>query len=266
MCFNTFFFFFFSLVSCFICSLLSPPFCVFSVCVSEALMFPKDISPSSVSRKVVALWNATWKRWLGLQTHGSKSCRPCRRSGPQLRTSATYTSKLTSSCLEQRRFSLCVRIHRHSNPTAGGGGGSFTAVSQLVLCLFLPSKTLVEKKKKKNPAPEVWSSMQLIYYPRRCNTTGIQETVNVLMAFRLTAFQFSSPYARACFSSCPPFICPSTVRKTAALKGNYFIPKHGCYSDCGAVFLNVYRESDHRCALREWRRVTDSASKLLLFV
>lgn len=190
-----------------------------------------------------------------------QSCRPCRSSGPQLRTSEAYGSKLTSSCLEQRRFSLCVRIHRHSNPTAGGGGG-LHGRSQLVLCLFLPSNTC----RKNKTAPEVWSSMQLIYYPRRCNTTGIQETANVLMAFRLTAFQFSSPYAKACFSSCPPFICPSTVRKTAALKGNYFIPKHGRYSDCGAVFLNVYRESDHRCALREWRRVTDSASKLLLLV
>lgn len=129
-----------------------PPFCVFSVCVSEALMFPKDISPSSVSRKVVALWNATWKRWLGLQTHGSKSCRPCRRSGPQLRTSATYTSKLTSSRLEQRRFSLCVRIHRHGNPTAGGVGGElhgrFTAGS-----VSLPSvqNTCRKKTTKKTP-------------------------------------------------------------------------------------------------------------------
>lgn len=39
-------------------------------------MFPKDISPSSVSRKVVALRNVTWKCWLGLQTRGSKVVAP----------------------------------------------------------------------------------------------------------------------------------------------------------------------------------------------
>lgn len=72
-----------------------------------------------------------------------QSCRPCRSSGTQLWTSEAYRSKLTSSCLEQRRFSLCVRIHRHSNPTAGGGG--FTAVhSWFCVSSFRP--TLVEKK------------------------------------------------------------------------------------------------------------------------
>lgn len=92
--------------------------CVFSVCVSDALMFPKDISPSARVPQSCGFVNVACKCWLGYRRIGPKLSPPCWRSGPQLSTSETYTSKLTSSCSEQRRFSLCVRIHRRSNPTA----------------------------------------------------------------------------------------------------------------------------------------------------
>lgn len=169
--------------------------CVFSVCVSEASMFPKDISLSPSVPESGGFVNLAWKCWLGYSRMVPKLWPLCWRSGPQLPTSETYASKLTSSCLEQCRFRLCVRIHRHSNPTAAG---SITAVHSWFCVLILLTLPSVQ-----NP-PEVWRSMQLIYCSRRCNMTGIQETVSVLMAFRLTAFQFSSLDAKACFSSCPP--------------------------------------------------------------
>lgn len=122
--------------------------------------------------------------------------------------------------------------------------------------------------------PKVWRSMQLIYYPYKCNTTDIQDTPHMKMAhFTLWLTWLLSVIIHnieICFLTDPLIFGSLIVRKIAALKGNYFIPKCGCYNDCrnslSLYIYCIYIKNDHRCALCEWKRVTDSATQLLFYM
>lgn len=163
-------------------------FLVVSVLSSEALMFPKDISVLFVpqSRHLV---NTTWKCPLGSEFQ----CCARRSWGDNVGEIQTYLI-----LLEQCRFSLCTEVHgQPTHPHRGGGshGVSWPFTAGSVSSSFNSSVQHLEN------TPEVWRSMQLIYYPCKCNTTDIQETTDILMMYHLTwTFTLTTPNIKVLFS------------------------------------------------------------------
>lgn len=154
---------------------------VVSVLSSEALMFP-DISVLFVPQS-----RHLWTRRGNVRLVQSSSVVPGAVGGDNVGEIQTYLI-----LLEQCRFSLCTEVHGQPTHPRGGGGSHgvswpFTAGS--VSSSFNSSVQHLEN------APEVWRSMQLIYYPYKCNTTDIQETADILMMHHLT-WTFTLTYTK----------------------------------------------------------------------
>lgn len=130
---------------------------------------------------------------------------------------------------EKCRFSLCTRFT---------GNNQLQEVSWLFTAGTVSTSFNSSVQCSEN-TPKVWRSMQLIYYPNKCNTADIQETPYISwqwitsqydFIFYLTKLFFHFTYVEIFFFFLTDtFIFGSLiVSKIAALKGNYFIPKCCC--------------------------------------
>lgn len=127
---------------------------------------------------------------------------------------------------ERCRFSLCTRFT---------GNNRLHEVSWLFTAGTVSTSFNSSVQCSEN-TPKVWWSMQLIYYPYKCNTTDIQETPHITTMDHLTirrhvlAFNIFILHTLrfVCFLTDTFIVGSLVVGKIAALKGNYFIPKCGC--------------------------------------
>lgn len=144
-----------------------------------------------------------------------------RAVGIGVKSNLCWKPLLTSSCRSDVD-SVCVRCSQAITNYSRSHGWS-----QLVLCphpLTFPSNVW-------KTCPKVCWSMQLIYCPYKCNTTNIQETPWVADFIFWLTWLFSFHFKSFFFGFCDTFVYGSLiVSRIATSKGNFFIPKRGCFN------------------------------------